>query len=62
MLKICKVEIRLKVDDLKEIIPLICTHHIYLEGKTKFVKQPQRRLNPNLQEVRRLTCKNYLMY
>ena len=40
-----------KISDLKGINPLICTHHIYLEEESKAVRQPQRRLNPHLQEV-----------
>ena len=35
----------------KGINPLVCTHHIYMEEKTKPIRQPQRRLNPHLQEV-----------
>ena len=37
--------------DLKWINPLICTHHIYLEENAKPIKQPQRRLNPLMQDV-----------
>ena len=37
--------------DLKGINPLICTHHIYLEENAKPVRQPQRRLNPLMQDV-----------
>ena len=40
-----------KITDLKGISPTICTHHIYLEEETKSVRQPQRRLNPHMQEV-----------
>ena len=40
-----------KISDLKGINPSICTHHIYLEEESKAVRQPQRRLNPHLQEV-----------
>ena len=40
-----------KISDLKGINPTICTHHIYLEEESKAVRQPQRRLNPHLQEV-----------
>nr|CAN77576.1 hypothetical protein VITISV_010413 [Vitis vinifera] len=28
-----------------------CTHHIYMEDEAKPVRQPQRRLNPHMQEV-----------
>ena len=40
-----------KIYDLKGISPLVCTHHIYLEEEEKPVRQPQRRLNPQMQEV-----------
>ncbi|RVW89458.1 Retrovirus-related Pol polyprotein from transposon 17.6 [Vitis vinifera] len=33
------------------INPLVCTHHIYMEDDAKPVRQPQRRLNPHMQEV-----------
>ncbi|RVW80074.1 Retrovirus-related Pol polyprotein from transposon 17.6 [Vitis vinifera] len=36
---------------LKGISPLICTHHIYMEEGAKPTRQPQRRLNPHMQEV-----------
>ncbi|KAL6323335.1 hypothetical protein AAG906_029342 [Vitis piasezkii] len=35
----------------KGISPLICTHHIYMEEGAKPTRQPQRRLNPHMQEV-----------
>ena len=37
--------------DLKGINPLISMHHIYLEENAKLVRQPQRRLNPLMQDV-----------
>ena len=40
-----------KITDLKGISPAVCTHHIYLEEEAKSVRQPQRRLNPHMQEV-----------
>ena len=40
-----------KISDLKGISPLVCTNHIYLEEEAKLVRQPQRRLNPHMQEV-----------
>ena len=43
-----------KISDLKGINPIICTHRIYLEEESKAVRQPQRRLNPHLQEVVRI--------
>ena len=43
-----------KITDLKGISPTVCTHHIYLEEEEKLVRQPQRRLNPHMQEVVRV--------
>ena len=43
----------MKISDLKEISPLVCTHHIYIEEEAKQVRQPQRQLNPHMQEVMR---------
>ena len=40
-----------KITDLKGISPVVCTHHIYLEEESKSVRQPQRRLNPHMQEM-----------
>ena len=40
-----------RISDLKGISPAVYTHHIYLEEETKSVRQPQRRLNPHMQEV-----------
>ena len=51
ILKRCKKAIEWKISDLKGIIPLVCTHHIYMEEEAKSVRQPQRRLNPYMQEV-----------
>ena len=39
------------ITDLKGISPTVCTHQIYLEEVEKSVRQPQRRLNPHMQEV-----------
>lgn len=39
------------IDDLIGISPSVCSHRIYLEDNSKPTRQPQRRLNPNLQEV-----------
>ncbi|KAL6335115.1 hypothetical protein AAG906_027175 [Vitis piasezkii] len=38
-------------DQEDRISPLVCTHHIYMEEDAKLVRQPQRRLNPHMQEV-----------
>ena len=51
VLKRCKKAIGWQISDLKGISPLVCTHHIYMEEKAKPICQPQRRLNPHLQEV-----------
>ncbi|KAL6310901.1 hypothetical protein AAG906_028003 [Vitis piasezkii] len=51
VLKRCKKAIGWQISDLKGISPLVCTHHIYMEEETKLIHQPQRRLNPHLQEV-----------
>ncbi|WKA06537.1 hypothetical protein VitviT2T_024433 [Vitis vinifera] len=51
VLKRCKKVIGWKISDLKGISPLVCTHHIYMEEEAKPIRQPQRRLNPHLQEV-----------
>ncbi|KAL6310796.1 hypothetical protein AAG906_017373 [Vitis piasezkii] len=39
------------LENTKGINPLVCTHHIYMEEDAKPVRQPQRRLNPHMQEV-----------
>ena len=54
LLKKNKQALGWKIYDLKGIKPSICTHHIYLEEESKAVRQPQRRLNPHLQEVVRV--------
>ncbi|KAL6312651.1 hypothetical protein AAG906_010397 [Vitis piasezkii] len=50
----CKKVIGWQISDLKGISPLVCTHHIYMEEEAKPIRQPQRRLNPHLQEVVRV--------
>ena len=54
LLKRNKQALGWKISNLKGINPTICTHHIYLEEESKAVRQPQRRLNPHLQEVVRI--------
>ena len=54
LLKMNKQALGWKFSNLKGINPTICTHHIYLEEESKAVRQPQRRLNPHLQEVVRI--------
>ncbi|WKA10528.1 hypothetical protein VitviT2T_028094 [Vitis vinifera] len=51
VLKRCKKAIGWQISDLKGINPLVCTHHIYMKEEAKPIRQPQRRLNPHLQEV-----------
>ena len=51
LLKENKQAIGWKIMNLKGISPAVCTHHIYLEEEAKSVRQPQRRLNPHMQEV-----------
>ncbi|RVW87035.1 Retrovirus-related Pol polyprotein from transposon 297 [Vitis vinifera] len=51
VLRKCKKAIGWQISDLKGISPLVCTHHIYMEEDAKPVRQPQRRLNPHMQEV-----------
>ncbi|RVX07397.1 hypothetical protein CK203_022561 [Vitis vinifera] len=51
VLRKCKETIRWSIYDLKGISPLVCTHHIYLEENAKPIHQPQRQLNPHMQEV-----------
>ena len=51
VLKRCKKEIGWQISDLKGTSSLVCTHHIYMEEEAKPIHQPQRRLNPHLQEV-----------
>ncbi|RVW95570.1 Retrovirus-related Pol polyprotein from transposon 17.6 [Vitis vinifera] len=51
VLKRCKKAIGWQISNLKDISPLVCTHHIYMEEEAKPIRQLQRRLNPHLQEV-----------
>lgn len=41
------------IGDLKGISPMICIHKILMEDDHKLVVQPQRRLNPAMEEVER---------
>ena len=54
VLKRCEKAIGWQISNLKGIGPLVCTHHIYMEEEAKLVRQPQRRLNPHMQEVVRV--------
>eukprot|EP00253_Pinus_taeda_P024988 PITA_24988 len=37
--------------DMKGIDPKTCIHHIYIEENRRPIRQPQRRMNPNLREI-----------
>ena len=37
--------------NMKGINPETCIHHLYIEENSKPVRQPQRRMNPNLREI-----------
>eukprot|EP00253_Pinus_taeda_P014719 PITA_14719 len=37
--------------DMKGIDPKTCIHHIYIEKNSRPIRQPQRRMNPNLREI-----------
>jgi hypothetical protein len=37
--------------DMRGIDPKTCIHHIYIEQNARPVRQPQRRMNPNLKEI-----------
>ncbi|XP_040375287.1 uncharacterized protein LOC121053035 [Rosa chinensis] len=39
------------ISDIKGLSPTICMHHIYMEDEARPRREPQRRLNPNMQEV-----------
>ena len=39
------------IDDMKGINPVVCSHRIYLKESSVPIRESQRRLNPNLQEV-----------
>ena len=51
ILKENKQVIGWKITNLKGISSAVCTHHIYLQEEAKSVRQPQRRLNPQMQEM-----------
>jgi len=37
--------------NMKSIDPKTCIHHIYIEENSRPIRQPQRRMNPNLREI-----------
>ena len=47
-----KLALRWTIADIKGINPLICTHKIYLEYDYKTSREPQRRLNPTVKDVK----------
>ncbi|XP_076906108.1 uncharacterized protein LOC143562078 [Bidens hawaiensis] len=51
VLKMNKGAIAWRLSDIQGISPAYCTHRILMEDDYKPVVQPQRRLNPNMQEV-----------
>ncbi|GJY26026.1 putative nucleotidyltransferase, ribonuclease H [Tanacetum coccineum] len=51
VLEKCKGAIAWKMSDIKGISPSFCTHKILMEEIFKPVIQPQRRLNPKVQDV-----------
>ena len=46
--------------DMKGINPKNFTHHIYIEKNCKPIRQPQRRMNPNLREIVKENLKKLL--
>lgn len=36
---------------MKGVDPNTCMHHIYIQGNSKLVGQPHRRMHPNLREI-----------
>ncbi|XP_076885654.1 uncharacterized protein LOC143535224 [Bidens hawaiensis] len=51
VLKLHKGAIAWRLSDIQGISPAYCTHRLLMEDEYKPVVQPQRRLNPNMQEV-----------
>ncbi|KAD4385354.1 hypothetical protein E3N88_25522 [Mikania micrantha] len=51
VLRMYKGAIAWRLSDIQGISPAYCTHRILMEDEYKPVVQPQRRLNPNMQEV-----------
>ncbi|KAD4585817.1 hypothetical protein E3N88_23418 [Mikania micrantha] len=51
VLKVYKSAIAWRLSNIQGISPAYCTHRILIEDEYKPVVQPQRRLNPNMQEV-----------
>ena len=51
VLKTYKKAIGWTIADIRGISPTMCMHKILLEDNVKPTREPQRRLNPNMQEV-----------
>ncbi|XP_076937302.1 uncharacterized protein LOC143604825 [Bidens hawaiensis] len=51
VLKLHKGAIARRLSNIQGINPAYCTHRILMEDEYKLVVQPQRRLNPNMQEL-----------
>ncbi|KAD2805593.1 hypothetical protein E3N88_38970 [Mikania micrantha] len=51
VLRLYKGAIAWRFSDIQGISPAYCTHRILMEDEYKPVVQPQRRLNPNMQEL-----------
>ncbi|XP_035830019.1 uncharacterized protein LOC110944728 [Helianthus annuus] len=51
VLRVNREAIAWRLSDIKGISPAYCTHRILMEDDYKPVVQPQRHLNPNMQEV-----------
>jgi len=49
------------IDDIKGISPSFCMHQILLKDEHRPFRQPQHRLNPNMQEVIQKEVLSYLM-
>ena len=47
--------------DMKDIDPKTCIHHIYIEENSGPIRQPQRRMNPNLREIMKEELQKLLM-
>jgi len=52
--------------DMRGIDPKTCIHHIYIKENSRPIRQPQRRMNPNIKEIvkeelqKLLECKLHL--
>ena len=51
LLRKCQKGFACDYTDMHEIHPETCTHHIYMDSNIKPVRQPQRQMNPMLQDI-----------